>query len=100
MKCEILDMSGDGCHPNGPNTYFLVSLHELLQTGQRADAPPWLVRELQLRLSRFPTLHRALLLTGLSRELTEGERKAMAIAHTSRGEDGRGEGEATCVRLL
>lgn len=93
-------MSGDGCHPNGPNAYLLVSLHELLQTGQRADASPWLVRELQLSLSRFPTLRRALLLTGLSRELTEGNRKAMAIAHASGGEDGRREGEATCVRLL
>lgn len=93
-------MSGDGCHSNGPDTHLLVSLHKLLQAGQRTDAPPWHVGELQLRLSRPPPLHRALLLTGLGGRLAERERKAVAIAHASSGEDGGGGREAASVRLL
>lgn len=95
---EVSDVSGDSCHPDGPgpNTELLVSLQELLQAGQRAQALPRLRRELQLRRTRLPPLHRLLLLPGLSEGLTEGERKAEAIAQASGGEDG----EVTRVRLL
>lgn len=98
--CENSDMSGDGCHPDGPDTYLLVSLHKLLQAGQRSDASSWHVGELQLRLPRLTPLHRALLLTGLDGRLLEGERQGMAIAQAGGGEDGRGRGEAACVGLL
>lgn len=39
---KFSDMSGDRCHPDGPHTDVLVSLHELLQAGNGG--------ELQLRL--------------------------------------------------
>lgn len=97
---EDSDMSGDGCHPDGPNTHLLVSLHKLLQAGQRTNAPHWHVRELQLGLARLPPLRWALLLTGLSNRLAEGERKAVAVAHAISGEDGRRRGEPAGVRLL
>lgn len=94
-------MSGDGGHPDGPNTDLLVSLHKLLQAGQRRDAPPRHGRELQLRLPRLPPFRGALLLAGLSGELLEGERQAsMAIAQAGGREDGGGRGEAARVRLL
>ena len=93
-------MSGDGGHPNGPDTHLLVSLHQLLQTGERADAPLWHVRELQLCLPRLAALDCALLLTGLGGRLAEGKRKTVTIAQPSGGEDGRGRGEAVRVGLL
>lgn len=93
-------MSGDRCHPDGPDAHLLVSLHELLQAGQRANAPRWHVRELQLRLPRLPPLHRALLRAGLGGRLAEGEGEAVAVAQAARGEDGRGRGEAAREGLL
>lgn len=93
-------MSGDRCHPDGPDADLLVSLHKLLQAGQRADAPARHGGELQLRLPRLPPLHRALLLAGLGWGLLEGERQVVAVAQASGGKDGRGRGEAACVGLL
>lgn len=92
-------MSGDCCHPDGPDTDLLVSLHKLLQAGQRPDAAPSHGGEVQLRLPRLPPLHRALLLAGLGGMLLEGERQAVSVAQASRG-DGRGRGEAARVGLL
>lgn len=74
-------MSGDGGHPDGPDTHLFVSFHEFLQAGQRVDASPWHRGELQLRLTRLPPLQGALFLTGFGRRLGEGERKAVAVAH-------------------
>lgn len=51
------DMSGARRHPDGPDTDLLVSLHKLLQAGQRSDATAPHGRELQLRLPRLPPLH-------------------------------------------
>lgn len=100
VKCESSDMSGDCCHPDGPDAHLLVSLHKLLQAGQGADAAAWHVGELQLRLSRLPPLHRALLLTGLGGRVAEGEGEAVAVAHAGGGEYGGGRGEAARVGLL
>lgn len=93
-------MSGDSCHPDGPNTDLLVSLHKMLQAGQRGDTPPWHGGELQLRLARLSPLHRALLQAGLGGGLLEGERRAVAVAQAAGGVDGRGRGEAARVGLL
>lgn len=93
-------MSGDRCHPDGPDAHLLVSLHKLLQAGQSADAAARHVGELQLSLSRFPPLRRALLLAGLDGRLAEGEGEAVAVAHAGGGEYGGGRGEAARVGLL
>ena len=100
LKCGLSDMSGDCCHPDGPDTHLLVSLHELLQAGQRTHAPPTQGRELQLHLPRLPPLHRALLLPGLGVRLLEGERQAVSIAQVCGGAVGGGGGEAARVGLL
>lgn len=93
-------MSGDSCHPDGPDADLLVSLDKLLQAGQGGDAPSRHGGELQLRLPRLPPLHRALLLTGLGGRRLEGERQLVAVAQAGRGEDGGGRGEAARVGLL
>lgn len=67
-------MSVDCCHPDGPNTDLLVSLHKLLQAGQRSDAAPRHGGKLQLRLPRLSPLDGALLLTGLGGGMLEVER--------------------------
>lgn len=99
-KCEYSDMSGDGGHPDGPDTDLLVSLHKLLQAGQRTDVLSRRGWELQLRLPRFPPLHRALLLAELGGRVLEGERQVVSVAQAGEGEDGGGRGEAACVGLL
>lgn len=81
-------MSGDSCHPDGPDTDLAVSLHKMLQAGQRTDASPRHGGELQLCLSRLSPLHGALLLTGLGGEVLNGERQAVAVAQAGGGEDG------------
>lgn len=93
-------MSTDGCHPDGPDTNLFVSLHKLLQAGQRTNTSSWHVGELKLCLPRLPSLHGALLLTGLGRRLLKGEIQAVAVAQASGGEDGRGRGEAACEGLF
>ena len=93
-------MSSDSCHPNGPDSDLLVSLHKLLQAGQRTDAPPRHVREPQLRLPQLPPLHGAFFLTGPGVGMLEGETQAVAVAQASGREDGRRRGEAACVGLL
>lgn len=97
---SILDMSSDGCHPDGPNTNLFVSLHKLLQAGQRTNTSSGHVGEMQLCLPRLPSLHGALLLTGLGGRLLKGEIQTVTIAQASRGEDGRGRGEVACEGLL
>lgn len=93
-------MSSDGRHPNGPDAHLLVSLHELLEAGQGADAPWRHVGEVQLRLARLPPLNGAFFLTRFYGRLAEGEGQAVAIAHASQREDGRGRREAACIRLI
>lgn len=93
-------MSSDGCHPDGPNTNVFVSLHKLLQAGQRTNTSSRHVGKLQLCLPRLPPLHGALLLTGLRGRLLEGEIQAVAVAQDSGWEDGRGRGEAACEGLF
>lgn len=90
---KFSDMSSDCCHSDGPHTDVLVSLHELLQAGNG--------RELQLRLSRLPALHRALFLARLGADLLYGQRQAVAVAQAGRGgEDGSRGWEVACGGLL
>lgn len=58
------------------------------------------MRELQISLSRLPSLYGALFLTGLGRRLLQRETQAVAITQAGGGEDGRGRGEAACEGLL
>lgn len=55
---------------------------------------------MQLCLPRLPPLNGAFLLTRFYGRLVEGEGQAVAIAHASQREDGRGRWEAACIRLI